>query len=119
MDGWAIAQTVLETLARALLPVLLGVVTAAVAEWWKVQRAGKYAEQIALAESFARTAVKMAEQMGISDSLIKTGRDKKYLAIQSLERMLYSYGIKLDLDTLADLIESAVLDEFNRGREAS
>ena len=60
------------------------------------------------------SAVLAAEQVHLNDVLV----DKKEYAIRFAQDQLNKSGIKIDLAILANLIEAAVMNEFNRDRVA-
>lgn len=106
----------LNTLILALAPVL----AAALASWlvilWKKastelrNRNAKIYEQVLW---FASIAVRAAEQAGLAFLI----EDKKAFAIDYLEQLVTKYlKIDLELNEAANIIETAVWDEFNQMR---
>ena len=63
-------------------------------------------------EQAASLAVTAAEQSGIAGLLEGVYSDKKAYACEWAERYLAQYGIVVDLDVLAGLIEAEVLNQF-------
>ena len=103
-----------------LLSALLPVVASALAAWliaqarllWTRARVEQPAA-VEVAEYLARLAVRAAEQAGAAQ-LIASKRD---YALTLLEEWLETRGIRLDAHALAGLIEAAVYQEINRGKE--
>lgn len=63
-------------------------------------------------EQALTTAVKFAEQVGVSQGLI--GPEKKKEAIQTAQKFLAEHGIQLDLAKLDTLIEAEVQTQFSK-----
>ncbi len=63
-------------------------------------------------EQAVSTAVKFAEQIGVSQGLI--GPEKKKEALQAAQKFLADYGIQLDLGQLDTLIEAQVQAQFSK-----
>lgn len=114
MDWGQLIQVILEAMLALVLPVVVKLgfdwlrkrveeieVGLGERRWWMVK------EAVAI-------AVRAAEQSGLATELINTGAEKKRYAIDFCERYLTEMGLGgLDLDILADLIESEVWKQFN------
>ncbi len=100
----------LSFVAQALLIIALPIVIAAAVQTFRVQtqrlRDNMGEERFNALKSIVQTAVHLAEQSGIVEQL--TGPEKREKAIQFVESFLAQRGIKIDVDQIADLIESEV-----------
>jgi hypothetical protein len=103
-------------LAQALIVIALPILIAAGAYWLK-QRADEIKsrltqEQLAALERVGAVVVRAAEQAGLNKQ-ISGGAAKKNYAIEAAQNYLNSAGIKIDVGTIANVIESEVLRQFN------
>ena len=105
-------QKFLEIVIPVLASLLVGYIAVGIRKLVAEIKAKLSEQQLALATEIVHEAVLAAEQVGLGDALI----DKKDYALDLAEKWLASHGIKLDLKILDGLIESAVMDEFNRGK---
>ena len=101
-----------------VLPVLASLLAGLVIAWIKkvVEQVKAKMDQrfIWLLDEAVRIAVLAAEQVNLSGFV----EDKKDYAIGVAEKWLAERGYKIDLGVLADRIEAAVMEEFNKGRVA-
>lgn len=101
-----------------VLPVLASLLAGLVIAWIKKvieQVKAKMDERfIWMLDEAVRVAVLAAEQVNLSGFV----EDKKDYAIGVAEKWLAERGYKIDLGVLADRIEAAVMEEFNKGRVA-
>lgn len=101
---------ILQLALEALLPVLV----AFIIRWVKGQidiAKGKLNEQQqTILDAAVRIAVLAAEQLNLSGFV----ENKKAEAIKIAQAYLIAHGIDIDVQVLADMIEAAVMDEFNR-----
>src|SRR6185503_9291256 len=108
----------LATLAQGLLVVSLPIVIVAAAYWLKQRgheiksKLGK--EKLATLESIGAIAVRAAEQAGLSKQLVGGGAKKEY-ALRMAQTYLVSLGVRIDVKTVANVVESEVLRQFNSG----
>lgn len=102
---------------QAILVVVLPILATFVVQWLKAKVAavknGMDADLFWRLEQAALIVVKAAEQMHANETI----QDKKKYALALLNDFLMTRGIKLDLNMLEALVESAVLTEFNRPDE--
>jgi len=101
-------KAVLPSLATALAGLLLALVMKGI-NWLKSKL--DLNTQFILNEA-VKAAVLAAEQVHLGDVLI----DKKDYALDYATKWLASRGYKIDLAIVADAIEAAVMDQFNRSR---
>jgi len=117
MDWNDLLQMVLKVVITVALPIGL----TALFKWLAIQKTkleqGMEEETLFIIKEAVRIAVLAAEQSGLADLLGETYKDKKAFALAAAERFLNQYGITIDLDVLADLIEAAVMEQFNKNKE--
>jgi len=101
-------NAVIPPLAVALAVFLVAIVKKLLAKW----TASMNLDVLVIMQEMARSAVLAAEQV----NLVELAIDKKEYALNLAAEWLTEKKIKFDLGQLADLIEAAVMDEFNRGR---
>ena len=101
-------NAVIPPLAVAVAVFLVAIVKKLLAKW----TASMNLDVLAIMQEMARSAVLAAEQV----NLVELAIDKKEYALNLAAEWLTEKKIKFDLGQLADLIEAAVMDEFNRGR---
>ena len=101
-------NAVIPPLAVALAVFLVAIVKKLLAKW----TASMNLDILAIMQEMARSAVLAAEQV----NLVELAIDKKEYALNLAAEWLNDKKIKFDLEQLADLVEAAVMDEFNRGR---
>jgi len=101
-------NAVIPPLAVAVAVFLVAIVKKLLAKW----TASMNLDVLAIMQEMARSAVLAAEQV----NLVELAIDKKEYALNLAAEWLSEKKIKFDLGQLADLIEAAVMDEFNRGR---
>lgn len=109
-------QKLLETLIVVFVPILASLLGVYLKRL--VDQAGQKltAQQREFVSGVISDFVKAAEQTGLKNELLKVGTEKKQWVLREASAYLVGKGIKLDLDELSSLIESAVLDNFNWGR---
>lgn len=111
-----VVSSFLSTLAQGLLVVAIPVLVAAAAYWLKQKgdeikgKLGK--EQLATLESIGAIAVRAAEQAGLSRQIIG-GSAKKEYALKMAQDYLNRTGVKVDVATVANVVEAEVLKQFN------
>lgn len=113
MDWGLFVQQILELVLKALLPVVVGMV----AVWVKALRdeaLGKLKEKDRwMVEEAVRVAVTAAEQSGLAGHIRNEANAKKKYALGVAEAYLGRFGLgSVDLDVLADMIESEVWEQF-------
>jgi len=101
-------NAVIPPLAVAVAVFLVAIVKKLLAKW----TASMNLDVLVIMQEMARSAVLAAEQV----NLVELAIDKKEYALNLAAEWLSEKKIKFDLGQLADLIEAAVMDEFNRGR---
>ena len=101
-------NAVIPPLAVAAAVFLVAIVKKLLAKW----TASMNLDVLVIMQEMARSAVLAAEQV----NLVELAIDKKEYALNLAAEWLTEKKIKFDLGQLADLIEAAVMDEFNRGR---
>ena len=119
MDFGELLQLVLEMAITVLLPIFLGFAIVAVRGWWESIKAKIPQEQYAFADMIARQLVLAAEQNGLAGKLSNEASVKYDWVLDNMERQLREAGIKLDLHTLSNMIESAVKAELNMERTSA
>jgi len=67
-----------------------------------------------LIKEAVRTAVLAAEQSGLSNELMATGKAKKDYALRMAQNYLTEFGIEIDLSVLDSMIESIVWEELKK-----
>lgn len=116
MDGnavWTVVQNALEAVLLVVLPAALAAVGVA----------GKRAldqyvskERQAQVADIVRAAVQAAEQNGLANEARAGAGAKKEFALRQAQTWLDQAGIGLSIAALDTLIESTVLEQFNKGR---
>lgn len=114
--GQDLLQTFLNVLVATAAPILLGLFGAALRLLYLRVRLSLSAKQLDFADMVIRQFVKAAEQYDLGGVVKQVGYEKKAWVIEQAEKELKRRGINLELDTISDLIEAAVLDELNRPR---
>ena len=114
MDWNGILQGALLAVVTAVVPVLVKLL----ADWVQAHVAEVMNEidqdlRYVIDEA-VRIAVSAAEQSGLAKLIKNEAEEKKRFACEVAERYLAQYGVVVDLDVLADLIEAEVLRQFNR-----
>lgn len=110
---WELAQRSLLAVLGLVVPVAVAAV-ATVGRQWLLAKVGE--TRLAQAQEIVRAAVLAAEQNGLASEIRATGGAKKEYAIRQVQAWLDQAGIQLDFRAIDALIESTVLEEFNRGR---
>jgi len=115
MDWNAILQNVLVAVLSAVVPILVKLL----ADWIRVKSAemlnGIDQNLRYTIEQAVRIAVQAAEQSGLAGHIAKEAQAKKAYACEFAEKYLEQFGIVIDLDVLADMIEAEVLEQFKKG----
>ncbi|MBM4424148.1 MAG: hypothetical protein FJ030_12300 [Chloroflexi bacterium] len=111
-----VLSSFLTLLAQGLLVVAIPVLVAAAAYWLK-QKADEVKskltqEQLATLESIGAIAVRAAEQAGLSRQ-VAGGAAKKDYALKVAQDYLNRLGVKIDVGTVATVLEAEVLKQFN------
>ena len=110
---WGVVQIALGALVQFLVPILIVAVIGWLGSIIQQIRVRVGTEKWRAIEEATRLAVLAIEQSGLKDAVIKTGNEKKDLAIAVAQAYLAERGIKVDLGVLADLIEAAVAETLN------
>lgn len=118
-DIGQVLQLVLQVAITVLLPVFLGYAVVAVRTWWGKVKAQIPAEQYAFAYNLVTQLVLAAEQSGLAGIIQNEAEVKKAWVINRAEAELAKLGIKMDLETIADMIEAAVKAELNKERTSA
>lgn len=108
---------VLELVIAIALPVVLALVGQWLQTWRRKIEAGLTTEARAAVLEAVRLAVWAAEQSGLAGLIVDEARAKKDYALHLAEGYLKGWGVEIDLDALAALIESAVWQEFGQFRQ--
>jgi len=115
---WATVQALLVLTVPSLAVVAVGKAVEVFADLWarfkKEQPAAAW--QI---EEAADTAVKAAEQMGLTGELFKWAANKKDYAIKVGQAILLANGLKVNLAFLSAMIEAKVLENFPKNPAAT
>lgn len=110
-----VASLFLQSFLEMLIPLVISLGAAwllpKVIKIWQDLKAGN-PDEVYLIEQIALMAVKAAEQEAIGGFI----KDRKAYAIKMAEAWLAKYGIKLDEEVLAGIIEAAVKDALNRDK---
>ncbi len=101
----------LSLFAQLLLIIALPIIIAAAVQFIRVQAQRLDEDRLNAAKSIVRTAVRVAEQTGLTEKL--AGPEKRERAIQVAQSFLRRQGITLDLKQLVSLIEAEVLEQFS------
>lgn len=109
---WKFLQLFLNAVIPPLIVILAGFLVALAKKLIGKLTASMNLDVLAIMQEAARSAVLAAEQV----NLVQLAIDKKEYALQQASEYLASKNIKFDLGELSDLIEAAVMDEFNRPR---
>jgi len=115
-DIGEVLQLIIQIIITVLLPVVLTYVGVAVRAWWIKIKAQIPAEQYAFASTLVSQLVLAAEQSGLAGILSNESQAKKAWVIERAEAELAKMGIKMDLETISDLIEAAVKAELNKDK---
>jgi hypothetical protein len=105
----------LSLITQGLLLIALPIVIAAAVQHFRAmtqhlrQQVGE--ERFNSLLSAAQTAVRAAEQAGLTQGLV--GPEKRKLAIETAQSFLAARGIKVDLNQIAAVIEAEVHTQFN------
>lgn len=111
--GSAFLQKFLEIVLPVLVSALAGLAIAWITKVVNQIKSSISSDAQWYISQAVESAVLAAEQVGLDDFLM----DKKQYALNVAQKQLDAKGIKIDLGILSDLIEAAVMSEFNRGRE--
>lgn len=101
----------LSLLAQGLLVIALPILIAAGVQALRIQAQKLGDDRLSTIMTAVRMAVALAEQTGLDEAL--NGPEKRAAALRTADAFLRRRGITLDLEELADLIESEVLLQFN------
>lgn len=117
IDWNAILETVLKVIISVALPVLLKLAL----DWLRIQKTkleeSMDSETRYLIKEAVRIAVLAAEQSNLAGLIGEEYKGRKDYALAMAEKWLAPYGITIDLDVLAAMIEAAVMEEFNRDKK--
>lgn len=106
----------LSLVAQALLIIALPILVAAAAYWLRQNalelKSKLTKDRLATIESIGSLAVRAAEQAGLSKQ-IAGGAAKKEYAIKVAQDYLNGLGVKVDVKTIANVVESEVIKQFN------
>jgi hypothetical protein len=107
----------IQVVLQAVLAVALPVVVKFIVDWLR-KRLEEMEQSLGerrwyMIQEAVRIAVSAAEQSGLAGLIEDIGEEKKRWAIDAAERFLAQNGLGgLDLDVLADMIESEVRKQF-------
>lgn len=106
----------LALLANALLLLAIPILVAYVG-WWMRARINELkqsltSEQLHTIETIGSLAVQAAEQAGLA-GVLSGGAEKKRYATQAAQRYFDQLGIKIDVNSVAALIEAEVINNFS------
>jgi len=111
-----VVNSFLSTLAQGLLVVAIPILIAAAAYWLKQKgdeiKSKLTQEQLTTLESVGAIAVRAAEQAGLSKQVMG-GAAKKDYALKVAQDYLNRIGVKMDVATVASVVEAEVLKQFN------
>jgi Bacteriophage holin of superfamily 6 (Holin_LLH) len=114
--GW---NNVLQLALQAVLTVALPVVVKFLVDWLRAKTnelmLGLDQQARWAVNEAVEIAVRSAEQSGLAGLIEGSAEAKKRYACDFAEKYLAGFGIKLDLDVLADMIEAEVLRQFGKG----
>lgn len=112
IDWGQIIQTVLEAVLTIALPVVVGYAVT----WLRTQRESLLArldeKARFMVQDAVRIAVQAAEQSGLAKHIADKAEEKKRFALDFAEKYLAEWGLEMDLDVLADMIEAEVHRQF-------
>ena len=107
----------LALLAQGLLVIAIPVVIGFLFQWLRQKgaelRAHLTTQQEQFIDTAVSTAVRAAEQAGLSNQLAGGGQAKKAYAVKAVQDYLDRLGIKLDVNQLVILIEAEVNKQFS------
>jgi len=110
-----IIQAILEAMLAVVLPVAVGVLAA----WLRARRdeilshMGEREREMLL--QAVDIAVNAAEQSGLAGHIRDVGAEKKKFALDTAEAYLRRWGLEIDLNVLAAMIEAEVGRQFGPG----
>jgi hypothetical protein len=111
-----VVNSFLSTLAQGLLVAAIPILIAAAAYWLKQKgdeiKSKLTQEQLTTLESVGAIAVRAAEQAGLSKQVMG-GAAKKDYALKVAQDYLNRIGVKMDVATVASVVEAEVLKQFN------
>lgn len=114
-NPYDLLQALLETVIKVVVPVLALYAVSLLKKQGEEVEAKIGSQNWTLIKEVVKSAVLTAEQLGVK----KIISDKKAYALEAAQAALDEYGIVLDAKVLSDLIEGAVMEEFNRFKEFS
>lgn len=94
----------LQVIILVIVAPLMPVIVVKLRQWVNANVSQVQQQQI---EAAVRVGVLAAEQMGLS------GQEAKERAVFMAEGLLEQYGLTVDFEVLADLIEAEVMSQFN------
>lgn len=103
-----ILQKLLEILIEFMVPVILGLIGAGLVMLYRWIRTKVKSDTLKLIISIIDRLVLAAEQYGLTGQLLQLGAEKKAWVINEAQKELDSRNIKINVETLANLIEAAV-----------
>ncbi len=107
----------LQALILAILPVLAVFAVRWLMSQEKVLMAQLTVEQQTVIRNVVTLAVLAAEQFGLVAKAKGVYFEKKQWALEFAMKRLEKIGLSVDVDYISDVIEAAVLDEFNRFKD--
>jgi hypothetical protein len=111
-----VLQTILDICIPILTALFVPFVIALIKQFWAnadASMAAKDGANWALVKSIVVQAVNAAEQAGVIKAGETIGQAKLQYATQMVQAALAVRGIKLDLYPIVEMIEAAVMQEFN------
>lgn len=108
---WATVQSLLVTVTPIVVLYIGGKIVKLVADLWADFKA-QNVDAAYQVEKAVRIAMKAAEQSALIGEIEKLGTAKKEYAIAFAQDWLAKQGVKVDVATLAKLVEANVQDLF-------
>ena len=107
VDFWALAQTVLVTIAPAVVPLLAGWISLVLVRFIKARIGMEHFQHAVL---IAGAAVAEAQRLGVLEEI--DGAEQWDAAVSFAEVGLARAGVPIKLDELAGIIELAYQEQF-------
>lgn len=114
VDWGMIIEKALLAVIGILLPIALGKLVGFLNQKTAEAKTSDNYAQMKLAADIVYQLVLAAEQNGLIGALKNEGLEKKRYVLARAEAKLAEYGIKMDLDTIDDLVEASVHEAFKK-----
>lgn len=112
MEWSELIQTVLEAVVAVVLPVAV----AYAVTWLRAQRDELLSRLDEKSQKMVKDAVaiavRAAEQSGLAGHIANAGKVKRDYALKMAEGYLASWGVELDVEVLAGMVEAEVLSQL-------